>query len=65
MAPLSNVIDGESVVVVSGEANKLGCEARIPSVVLIGQESEVMKASIEAEVNINDIYLVLLRGNKF
>ena len=65
MAPLSNVIEGESVVVISDEANKFDCEARIPSMALVEQESEVMKASIEAEVNINNIDLILLRENKF
>merc|ERR1711895_83352 len=58
------VIMGKSVNAVIDEANKLGCEVGMPSMILIDQDSRIMKAFNEAEVNMKNIDLVLFKENK-
>ena len=57
-------IEGKSANAVIDEVNRLSCEAGMPSLILIGQDSGIIKSFNEAEVNFKDIDLVLLKENK-
>merc|ERR1711867_176009 len=58
------VIEGKSADAVIDGVNRLGCEVGMPSLILIDQDSGIMKAFNEAEVNMKDIDLVLFKENK-
>ena len=49
------VIEGKSADAVIDGVNRLGCEVGMPSLILIDQDSGIMKAFNEAEVNMKDI----------
>merc|ERR1711867_310943 len=58
------VIEGKSADAVIDGVNRLGCQVGMPSLILIDQDSGIMKAFNEAEVNMKDIDLVLFKKNK-
>merc|ERR1712082_329022 len=58
------VIEGKSADTVINGVNRLGCEVGMPSLILIDQDSRIMKAFNEAQVNMKDIDFVLFRENK-
>merc|ERR1712082_124139 len=58
------VIEGKSADAVIDGVNRLGCEVGMSSLILINQDSGIMKAFNEAEVNMKEIYLVLSKENK-
>ena len=58
------VIEGKSADAVIDGVNRFGCEVGMPSLILIDQDSGIMKAFNEAEVNMKDIDLVLFKENK-
>ena len=58
------VIEGKSADALIDGVNRLGCEDGMPNLILIDQDSGIMKAFNEAEVNMKDIDLVLFKENK-
>merc|ERR1711867_190294 len=57
-------IEGKSADAVIDGVNRLSCEVGMPSLILIDQDSGIMKAFNEAEVNMKDIDLILFKENK-
>ena len=58
------VIERKSADAVIDGVNRLDCKVGMPSIILIGQDSGIMKAFNKAEVNMKDIGLVLFKENK-
>merc|ERR1711867_341391 len=58
------VIEGKSADAIINGVNRLGCKVGMPSLILIDQDSGIMKAFNEVEVNMKNIDLVLFKENK-
>ena len=61
------VIESKKAEGVVDGINRLGCEVGLPSFVLVDQDSGIMKALKEAEVNLKDLQYILYKekGIKF